>query len=391
MSAGETVIVGGGLVAQRFIETYRREGGEDRITVISDEPIRPYDRPPLSKAALKDQAAETFFRDLSWYAENSVDLILGDAAVRLDAEGHEVELSSGRLVPWQRLLIATGSRARTIPGFDSWPNSHVLRTAADSQRLGSAITEGTRVAIVGAGFIGLEVASTALSVGAKPIVIEAEPIPLRGLLGEDLGGWLVDWHLGEGVDVITGTGVSEVTGNERAESRFLADGSEIHFDELLIAVGAAPNVEWLEGSGLEIDGGILCAEDGSTSIEGIWAAGDCASPWRSSAERHVRAEHWEAAGAQARAAARSMLALPHLEAPMSSFWSDMHGVRIQHLGHPADADSVEIDGTPESLDFEVVWRSEGRAVAALAVGRPRSIPALRKMFSEQPPSPTGGN
>ena len=378
----QTVVVGGGLAAQRFIETYRREGGKDPITLISAEQERPYDRPPLSKASLGDSSLSTHFRSEDWYRDNNVELILGDEAISLASDSKHLTLASGRTQSYDRLLIATGGQARMIPGFDRFENSHTLRNADDSRRLSAALQPGTKIAIIGAGFIGLEVASTAVSLGAIPTVVEAEPIPLRGLLGEQLGEWLADWHRNQGVEVICGVGVSEVLGEGRAEAIQLADGTRIELDELLVAVGAKPSVDWLDGSGLAIDGGILCAADGRTEIDGVWAAGDAASPWNATDNQHRRAEHWEAAAAQGRAAARSVLGLDHKAGPLTSFWSDMHGVRLQHFGHPGEADRIAIDGDLQSSDFEAIWYSGETPVAALAVGRPRSLPKLRKLFTE---------
>ena len=383
-----TVIVGGGLAAQRFLETFLREGGEGPITLISGETEHPYDRPPLSKEALKGGEVATEFKPVSWYGENGVDLVLGDPATALNTDERVVTLSSGREIPYDRLLIATGSEPRMIPGFDRFENTHTFRNADDARRLAAALNPGTRIAIVGAGFIGLEVASTALSLGAKVTVVEAEPIPLRGLLGEELGTWLVGWHVDEGIDVVTGTGVESVEGDKVAQAIVLTDGRRIELDELLVAVGAKPSTDWLEGSGLELDNGVRCRPDGQTDADGVWVAGDIANLWREAEGNHRRAEHWEAAVAQGRAAARSMLGLEHRPGPITSFWSDMHGVRIQHFGHPQGADRVEIDGETDSLDFEAIWYAGEQPVAALAVGRPRSVPALRKLFSKPSVSAT---
>lgn len=380
-----TLIVGGGLAAQRCAEALRRQGDEGPITMICGEPMAPYDRPPLSKESLKgDVAPDTSFRPLDWYSENKVDLVLGDPATDLEIGSRTVWTSGGSQYSAERILLATGADARSVPQFEGFLNSQVLRSAADAELLRDALGPGKRLAVIGAGFIGLEAASTAKSLGAEVTVVEMEPIPLRGLLGAELGEWLVNWHLAEGVDVRCGIGVESIRGDRVGEALVLADGSEVEFDHLLIAIGAAPNTDWLEGSGLEIENGVRCDANGRTDAEGIWAAGDMARPWNERLERHHRAEHWEAAAAQGRTAAHDMLGLDAPKQPMHSFWSDMHGVRLQHLGLPAEGAVLEVDGDLEACDFEAVWTLNGEPIAAMAVGRPRSVPALRKMFEEAP-------
>ena len=380
-----TLIVGGGLAAQRCAETLRRQGDEGPITIICGEPVAPYDRPPLSKESLKAEVTpDTSFRPADWYDAKSINLVLGDPATDLEIGSRTVWTASGEQFSAERILLATGADARTVPQFDGFLNSQVLRSNADAEILREALGPGKRLAVIGAGFIGLEAASTAKSLGADVTVVELEPIPLRGLLGEDLGEWLVDWHRREGVEVLTGVGVDSVRGDRVAEALVLADGREIELDHLLIAIGAKPNTEWLEGSGLDIENGVRCDANGRTEAEGIWAAGDMARPWNSHLTGHHRAEHWEAAAAQGRAVAHDMLGLEAPKQPMHSFWSDMHVVRIQHLGHPTPGASLEIDGDQVACDFEAVWTLDGTPTAAMAVGRPRSVPALRKMFEPEP-------
>ena len=380
------LVIGGGLAGQRFVESLRREGFEGSVTIVSDEPLAPYDRPPLSKETLSGEGAlDTSFRPEDWYADNSVELVLDDAASSLDPESRTVTLASGATISADGILLATGSRARDIPAFSNFSNSQVLRGAADAAQLRDALVPGARLGIVGAGFIGLEVASTARKLGVDVSVAEAAPIPLRGLLGDQLGGWLTDWHSTEGVDIHCGTGVETISGGDLAEEIVLADGTRVPIDHLLVAVGSAPNTDWLEGSGLDIEDGVRCDRSGRTEADGIWAAGDMARPWNARTGAHRRAEHWEAAAAQGRAAARDVMGLEPRDEPMPSFWSDMYGVRLQHFGHPSGADRIDFDGDPDSLDFEAVWYREDEPVAAMAVGRPRSVPALRKMFSQPHP------
>jgi len=345
--------------------------------------MAPYDRPPLSKESLKsDTPPDTAFRPLDWYAEKSIDLIVGDPATDIETGSRTVWTSSGAQHSADRILLATGAEAKSIPTFEGLINSQVLRSAADAELLRDAIGPGKRLAVIGAGFIGLEAAATARSLGAEVTVVELEPIPLRGLLGEELGAWLVNWHREQGVDVRCGVSVESVRGDRIAEALVLGDGSEIELDHLLIAVGAKPNVEWLEGSGLDIENGVRCDSQGRTDADGIWVAGDIARAWNERLGVHSRAEHWESAAAQGRSVAHDMLGLDAPSQPMHSFWSDMHGVRIQHMGHPAEGAVLEVSGDLDACDFEAVWTLNGEPTAAMAVGRPRSVPALRKMFEE---------
>ena len=377
-----TLLVGGGLAAQRCVETLRREGDDSRITLVCDEPQRPYDRPPLSKEALSEpEVPDTSLRPEEWYEEHEVNLILGDPATDLETGSGTVWLASGAQHSADRILLSTGSGAKMIPGFDAFTNSHVLRSYADARLLRDALTPGSKLAIIGAGFIGLEVAATARKLGVEVTIIEAEDIPLRGLLGQELGTWLAEWHRSEGVDLRCGTGVAGLVGDRTAEALVLSDGTELPLDHFLVAVGAAPNTQWLASSGLNIENGVKCTSTGQTEAAGIWAAGDMACHWDERLGHHHRTEHWEAAAAEGRAAARDMLGLDPKPGPMSSFWSDMYGTRIQHLGHSAETDRLEVDGDPTTLDFQGVWFNGEMPTAAIAVGRPRAIPALRKLFA----------
>jgi NADPH-dependent 2,4-dienoyl-CoA reductase/sulfur reductase-like enzyme len=378
------VIVGGGLAAQRFAETLRGRGYAGPIRMVSAEPLRPYDRPPLSKELLAGEVedAGVHLRPEGWYADNGVQLLLGHRAERLDAARQAVVLDDGEKLRYAHLLIATGSEPRELPGTEGYENVHTLRTVADALALRDAVARGARLAVIGAGFIGLEVAATARGLGADVTVIEAAEAPLAAVLGRALGSWFADLHAEEGVDTVLSARVSGFAGNGRVERIELEDGRRIECDAVLVGIGVRPATRWLEGSGLEADGGVRVDEHGRTELPGVLAAGDATLRFDPLARRQVRSEHWESAAVQGATAARAMLGLEPGPARLSSFWSDQYGVRIQYLGHRDGADRMEIDGDLTGRDFRVLFRRGNRPVAALLVGRPHELPALRKAIEQ---------
>ncbi len=286
-------------------------------------------------------------------------------------------LDSGAELPYEQLLIATGGGARRLPFLEGYGNVHYLRTLADARRLRAELDSGARLAIVGAGFIGQEVASTARRLGAEVTVIEALETPLAPILGEEVGGWFAGLHREEGVRVLTGTMLEGARGEGRVEELLLAGGEPLACDAVVVGVGTVPATEWLEGSGLE-PGGVPTDTAGRTALPGVFAAGDATLPFDPRFGAHARTEHWDAAAWQGAAAAKAMLGDYPGTPPLPSFWSDQYGLRIQYVGHAHHADAVSLDGDPAERDFEAVFTRGGVPVAGLAVGRPRAIPALKK-------------
>jgi len=380
------VIVGAGLAAQRCCSALRRLGHDGPITLIGDEPRLPYDRPPLSKEALAgaEPDAALDLRPTRWYAEHDIDVRTGVAARGLDADARRVTLAvpggDPRPEAYDRLLIATGARPRTLPGSEGFANAHVLRSAHDAARLRERLRPGARLVIVGAGIIGLEVAATARGLGVEVTVLDAAPAPVLRIVGPQLASWFADVHREEGVRLVLGTGIDgyRADGDELRAVR-LTDGSEIGCDALLVGIGVVPATDWLagtplEGRGIAVDGG------GRSALDGVYAAGDCALHYNPAAERHERSDHWEAACRQGVAAAHAMLGLTPPAAGPASFWSDQYGIRIQLLGDPRDADAVHIDGSPAERDFTALYLRGDRVAAGLLVGRPRALPALRDLI-----------
>jgi NADPH-dependent 2,4-dienoyl-CoA reductase/sulfur reductase-like enzyme len=375
------VIAGGGLAGQRCAETLRRVGYGGAIRILAAEPFAPYDRPPLSKEFLKGnvEQASVAFRPPGWYRDQQVELLLGRRAVGLDAARRRLHVDDGGELAYDDLLIATGSRARRLADADGFENVHQLRDVADACRLRPALRPGAHLVVIGAGFIGQEVAATARSLGAEVTIVEAAAAPLGAVLGNDLGGWFGQLHRDEGVRVLCSTTVSVFHGRDAVEEVELADGRRLPCDAVVVGIGVVPATEWLQGSGIPV-GGIPVATGGRTALPHVYAAGDAAMPFDEHAGGRVRSEHWEGAARAGTDAARAMLGLEPGRRMLSSFWSDQYGLRIQYLGHAREGDAVEIDGAPAERDFTALYRRAGRPVAALLVGRPHALPAVRRLI-----------
>ncbi len=387
------VIAGGGLAAQRCTETLRGQGYDGPIRIVCAESHAPYDRPPLSKEMLAGEmpAEAVALRPRAWYEERGVDLLTGTRAERLDLARRELLVSGGRGLRFDSLLIATGSRPRTLPMFDGYANAGVLRTLDDALALRRGLAGGGRLAVLGAGFIGLEAAATARRLGIEVTVVEALDAPLAAILGTGLGRWFAELHRSEGAEVLLSSRVERVRGRRRVQALELADGRSIVCDHVLVGVGVDPDTRWLEGSGLDAVG-VRVDPQGRTPAPGVYAAGDAARPYDPALARHVRTEHWEAAARQGAAAARAMLGLEPARTPLPSFWSDQYGTRVQYVGRAEEADRIAIEGDLDARDFEAVFTKEGATVAVLLAGRPRALAEARRRVQaglESTGTPTG--
>lgn len=345
------VIVGGGLAGQRCAEALRRGGHDGPLTMVCAEPHLPYDRPPLSKEVLMGTkgADDLSFRDDAWYAEKGVDLLLDTRAVGM-SERH-VETTGGA-VPYDRLLVATGARPRALPMLQGFSNVHTLRDLDDAVALAAQIGPGQRLAIVGGGFIGLEVAAVARSLGTHVTIVEAAPAPLSAVLGEAVGTWFAGWHRDQGIEVLTGTALARAHGGRRVTALELADGTLVHTDAVLVAIGVQAANQWAQ------------------QLPNVFFAGDAAGH-----------HHWETAARGGSAAARAMLGLPTPAEPPASFWSDQHGVRIQLVGEPAGAERTSLDGDPDAADFAITWWRGAVPAAVLLVGRPGELAEARRLVA----------
>ena len=367
------VIAGGGLAAQRCCAALRRLGHDGPITLAGEEPLLPYDRPPLSKdwlAGKVDEAA-LLLRPARWYADHGVEVLLGARATRLYATARRLRLAGGEELRYDRLLVATGASARTLPGAERYENVGVLRSAADATALRERLRPGARLVIVGAGFIGLEAAATARALGADVTVLDAAATPLEAIVGPRIGAWFAAMHRDAGVRMRLGTGVDgfDAAGDSVRAVR-LADGTRLECDAVLVGIGVEPATGWLAGSPLE-GRGVATDDAGRTALDDVFAAGDAA-----------RGAHWESAARQGAAAAHAMLGLDAPAAGPPSFWSDQYATRIQLLGDPRGADELDIDGELASRDFTALYVRDGVVVAGLLAGRPRALPALRAQLGE---------
>jgi 3-phenylpropionate/trans-cinnamate dioxygenase ferredoxin reductase component len=293
MSDG-VVIAGGGLAAERAAETLRRLGYAAPVRMVCAEPHLPYDRPPLSKDLLSGERTDgsVRFRLDGWYEERDIDVLLGVSATGLNTSEQRLELSDGNALRYEQLLIATGSKPRQLPLLVGYENVSELRTLDDALRLRGALTPGAQLVIIGAGFVGLEVASIARRLGVQVTIVEAAPKPLVGVLGDEMASWLCELHRAEGVEVLTGRTVTGVRGEAKVAVLEFSDGRAMQADHVLVGVGVQPAVEWLAGCGLP-SGGIPVDAHGRPEIEGVFAAGDAAATYDHRVKRRVPGSHWE--------------------------------------------------------------------------------------------------
>jgi NADPH-dependent 2,4-dienoyl-CoA reductase/sulfur reductase-like enzyme len=377
---GDVVIVGASVAGVRTAEALRRRGFGGRITLIGAEAHLPYDRPPLSKAFLTGQADES---DLALLAGDrldrlDLDLRLGQRATAVDVPARQVLLASGEPVLFGALVIATGSLPRRLPVLDGWPGVHVLRTLDDAIAVRAALAGGARVAVVGGGFIGAEVAWSARARGLDVTVIDPVPALMTRGLGPALGTVLATRHADHGVTLRLGRSVARAEGAGRVERLVLDDGSSLDADLVVVGIGVDPAVGWLSSSGLPVDGGGLRC-DACLRVRGtdsVYAAGDVAR-WPSARyAAPVRLEHWTNAGETALAVAAALTGTPAPFDPLPYVWSDQLGARIQVFGQilPGD-DLVYVEGGPEEAEFVAACGADGKLQAVVALGARRA--ALR--------------
>ena len=389
MSALEIiVVVGASLAGLRGAEALRRLGFEGRIVLVGDEPHRPYDRPPLSKEVLRgerepERIALSKPEDFDALA---LDLRLGSPAQALDPGRRRLRLASGDEIPYDALLIATGARARPLPGVRELAGVYTLRSLDDCLAIRSALDAGPRVAVVGAGFIGAEVAATCRQRGLEVSLIEALPSPMARVLSPLVGEVVATAHRDAGVDVRLGVGVAAIEGGERVEAVRLVDGSRIAADLVVVGIGATPETRWLESSGLALDDGVVCDATCATAAPGVFAAGDVARWHHAGYGESLRIEHWTNAVEQGEAAAANLLAGPAgavAFAPIPFVWSDQFDLKIQATGRIRPDDELRIaHGSLAERRFVALFGREGRLTGALAVNRVRQLMGYRRMMRE---------
>jgi 3-phenylpropionate/trans-cinnamate dioxygenase ferredoxin reductase subunit len=381
-------VVGGSLAGIRGAEALRRLGFDGRLVLIGDEAERPYDRPPLSKEILRGDREPEQIRltKPDDFAALDLDLRLGSAAEALEPGARRLQLAGGETVAYDGLLIATGARARPLPGPPPPVGVHTLRSLDDCLAIRSALDTGPRVAVVGAGFIGAEVAATCRQRGLEVTLIEALPSPMARVLAPSVGEVCAAAHRDAGVDVRLGVGVAAIEGGERVERLRLDDGSEVAADLVVVGIGAVPETRWLESSGLTLDDGVVCDETCATGAPGVFAAGDVARWHHPGYGESVRIEHWTNAVEQSEAAAANLLAGPEGAtpfAPVPFVWSDQYDLKIQATGRIRPDDELCVaHGSLEERRFVALFGREGRLTGALAINRVRLLMGYRRMLRE---------
>ncbi|CAL9364938.1 NAD(P)/FAD-dependent oxidoreductase [Streptomyces sp. enrichment culture] len=378
-------VVGASLAGLSAARSLRQQGYDGRLVVVGDEPHRPYDRPPLSKEFLAGTLGEA---DLALEAEEEdlrAEWLLGVRATGLDRTRRAVLLADGRELPADGVVVATGAAARTLPGTEGLAGVHTLRTLDDARALREDLARGGRLVVIGGGFVGAEVASTAYTLGLDVTIVEAAPVPLAGPLGADMGAVVSALHADHGVRLLCGVGVKGLGGEHRVEAVLLEDGRTLPADTVVVGVGAVPCVDWLRGSGVALGNGVTCGADGRTSLAGVVAVGDCADWYDPATGGHRRVEHWTGAKERPAIAVATLLAHGAREAGTPRppyFWSDQYGVRIQFVGHAAGADSVTVEeGATDDRSFLAVYRRAGAPVAVLGMDQPRLFTRWRKRFA----------
>ncbi|WP_406814715.1 NAD(P)/FAD-dependent oxidoreductase [Mycobacterium sp. M23085] len=395
----QVVVVGAGVAGSRAAETLRQEGYDGDLTIVGAERQAPYHRPPLSKKLLTGEVHRAGV-DLAPQFELDARVLRGASALKLDMAARTVHVRDENrdlALQFDGLVIASGAVPREWPGGPVPDGVLLLRTVEDCLAIRQRLRARPRVVVVGGGFIGAEVAASCRSLGLDVVLVEKAESPLLAALGKEMAPYWAQLHRDHGVDLRVGAGVDAFVGNGRVEAVRLTDGSQVPADLVILGLGVTPATDWLDGTGLRVDDGVICAATGA--VEGdaadvpVVAAGDVARWWHPLYERHLRTEHWDDAGRQGAAAARTLLAgrdradaydeLPY-------FWSDQYDVKVQMLGVTTDYDALEIvEGDPDSWEFVAAYGRNGHTVAVLGTtaGRVYAYRDAIEKRAEFPPSP----
>ena len=364
------VVVGASVAGAKAAEGARTAGHDGRIVLVGDEPDLPYERPPLSKAVLRGEVASESARvnDADFYAEHDIELVAGRTVEALDLDAGRVRLNGDDSLPFTTAILATGAAPRRIdiPGVDL-AGVHYLREIGDAHRLGDAIRDAGRVAVIGAGWIGSEVAASARQMGADVVLVDPLPVPLQRVLGDEMGEVFRRLHADHGVALRLGTGVVALRGQGEVEQVVLSDGEVEAADVVVIGVGVVPRVELAVAAGLKVDNGVVVDEQLRSSAPEVLAAGDVASAWHPFYQRHLRVEHWAnaihqglAAGANAAGAGEPYTRLPY-------FFSDQYDLGMEYVGHGDPGDDVIVRGNLDDREFIAFWQRDGVVTAAMNV------------------------
>jgi NADPH-dependent 2,4-dienoyl-CoA reductase/sulfur reductase-like enzyme len=387
------VVVGASVAGVNAAQALREAGFQGEVVLVGEEPHQPYDRPPLSKEALHGELdlGRLGLRGPDWYDQHGVELRLGAAAAGLDVGGRRVLLADGADLPYDGLVLATGAAPRRLPGTGAVPGVHVLRRVEDCLALRRAMLSGRRIVVVGAGFIGLEVAATAVELGLDVTVVEVAPVPLARALGDEVGAWFARLHRDHGVHLRVGVDVRGVDGVDGADGRAgryrvrLGDGGALAADVVVAGIGVVPAVGWLRGSGVDVGDGVLCDAYCRTSAPGVVAAGDVARWYNALFDEQMRVEHWTNAVEQGRAAALALLGqADSAYAPVPYFWSDQYDARVRFVGRSFAAQAVHVE-EPAPGSLVALYGRDGLVRGALCVNAPRAAATYRRHILDQVP------
>ncbi|WP_062983890.1 NAD(P)/FAD-dependent oxidoreductase [Nocardia anaemiae] len=389
-AGGPVVIIGAGLAGLRTAEELRRAGYEGELILVGEESRLPYDRPPLSKQFVRGETDDTTLRPAEFFEEKQIDLRLNTEAVGVDTGARRVRLADGGTLDYDQLIIATGLRPRRLPGLPELRGVHVLRGYADAAALRDELSGASTALVVGAGFIGCELAASFRTSGVEVVLVEPQPTPLASVLGTEIGALVARMHRAEGVDLRCETGLDTfLSVDDRVRGARLSDGSEVAADLVVIGVGSRPVTEWLTDSGIALaepsaGGGVLADEVGRTSVEGVWAVGDV-SAWLHETGQCKRVEHWTNAGEQARLLACAMLgAEPPTAARVPYFWSDQYDVKIQALGTPSADDEIHIV-SDDGRKFLAYYSQNGHLTGVVGAGKTAQVMKARAKIAAGAP------
>jgi 3-phenylpropionate/trans-cinnamate dioxygenase ferredoxin reductase subunit len=364
MTASKFVIVGAGLAAAKAAEALRARGFDGQLTLIGEETHLPYERPPLSKDYLAGKTGldSVFVHDADWYAGHGVDLRLGVAATAIDRAGRQVALADGSAVGYDKLLLATGASPRRLAHADG---VHYLRTISDCERIRDILATASHLAVIGGGWIGLEVTAAARQAGLRVTVLETLELPLLRVLGGEMARVFADLHTAHGVDLRLGVSIREIDGRGVR----LADGTEIEADAVVAGIGAIPNTQLAERAGLEVRDGVVTNASLTTSDPDIFAAGDVARAFHPLLGRHLRVEHWANALNSPATAAAAMLGEQATYQELPYFYTDQYDLGMEYVGHvgPDGYDRLVVRGDVTAREFIAFWLSGGRVQAGMNV------------------------
>ncbi|WP_439641915.1 NAD(P)/FAD-dependent oxidoreductase [Nevskia sp.] len=385
MSVGTVVIVGGGQAACQAAVSLRQEGYAGRIVMIGDEAVLPYQRPPLSKAYLAGQLAveRLFLRPPAFYEQQKIEVQLGRTASRIDVIGRQVELDNGERIDFDQLVLATGGRPRKLacPGAEH-SRLFYLRDVRDVAAIQAQLKPGARIALVGGGYIGLEIAAVARKLGLDVTVLEAAPSLLARVTCPQVANFYQREHEAHGVKIRCGVMVNGIAGDESHPAVLTADGQRIEADFIVAGIGLLPNVELAMAAGLVCDNGIIVDDECRTSVPGVYAAGDCAQHPSAVYHTRLRLESVPNAIEQGKTTAAAICgkSKPYRQVPW--FWSDQYDIKLQTAGLNRGYDEVVIRGAPESRSFAAWYLRDGRLLAVDAINRPAEFTLAKSWIAE---------